>query len=98
MVECARCLLNIRERHGSFMGYLGSAGLPAAVKSEEDIRSFWEAFPSHDHGTLDDDCARFSTGDQGRKLVSTWSSSVQRRNWQAGRERARETTRVQASG
>lgn len=44
MVECARCLLKIRERHGSFMGYLGSTGLPAAVKSEEDIRSFWEAF------------------------------------------------------
>lgn len=44
MVKCARCLLPIRERHGSFMGYLRSTGLPAAVKSEADIQSFWAAF------------------------------------------------------
>ncbi len=44
MVCCAKCLLKIRDRHGSLMGYLRSVGLPSAVKSRLDIQAFWEGF------------------------------------------------------
>jgi 3-methyladenine DNA glycosylase Tag len=44
MVNCTGCLLKIRDRHGSFMRYLRSLGLPTVVKSESDIRVFWDGF------------------------------------------------------
>jgi hypothetical protein len=44
MALCANCLLSIRKRYGSFMTYLANTGLPMALKSENDIRSFWVAF------------------------------------------------------
>jgi len=44
MIGCAKCLVKIRTRYGSFMGYLRTVGLPAAIKSELDIEKFWECF------------------------------------------------------
>jgi hypothetical protein len=43
-VRCARSLPSIQSRHGSFMRYLSSAGLPNPLKSEDDIGAFWEGF------------------------------------------------------
>jgi hypothetical protein len=43
-VRCARCLLSIQGRFGSFMRYINSVGLPSPIKSEDDIRAFWEGF------------------------------------------------------
>jgi 3-methyladenine DNA glycosylase Tag len=43
-VRCARCLHAIQGRHGSFMKYLDDVGLPSPIKSECDIRAFWEGF------------------------------------------------------
>jgi methyladenine glycosylase len=44
MIRCANCVLSIRKRHGSFMGYLSGVRLPSAVRSEFDMRAFWEGF------------------------------------------------------
>jgi len=44
MVRCAACLLEIRNRYGSFIGYLSTAGLPRVVRSDADIRAFWNSF------------------------------------------------------
>jgi 3-methyladenine DNA glycosylase Tag len=44
MLTCAKYLLSIRDRHGSFMRYLRSVGLPSPIKTEADIRAFWEGF------------------------------------------------------
>jgi len=44
MIACAVCLQRFRERHMSFMAYVNSVGLPGAVKSEQDVRSFWDGF------------------------------------------------------
>ncbi len=43
-LRCAGCLLSIRGRYGSFMRYLKSVGLPHPIKSERDIRAFWDGF------------------------------------------------------
>jgi hypothetical protein len=44
MVSCSAPLLSIGERHGSFMRYLRSVGLPSTLQSDSDIQSFWEGF------------------------------------------------------
>jgi hypothetical protein len=44
MIACAARLRRFREQHRSFMAYVNSVGLPSAVKSEQDVRSFWGGF------------------------------------------------------
>ena len=43
MIGCAVSLRAIGARHGSFMRYLKSVGLPS-IKSDSDIQLFWESF------------------------------------------------------
>jgi hypothetical protein len=43
-VRCATGLLSIQGRYGSFMRYVSSARLPSPIRSECDIRVFWEGF------------------------------------------------------
>jgi 3-methyladenine DNA glycosylase Tag len=44
MVDCARCLLKMQEKHGSFMQYLAGVGVPHPINSSLDVVNFWQAF------------------------------------------------------
>lgn len=44
MIDSAKCLCAIQSRHGSFMAFLKTKHLPARIKTESDLRRFWEGF------------------------------------------------------
>src|SRR3990172_2185681 len=44
MIGCAKCLLALQGRRGSFMDYLKAKNLPLSIRSEQDIDQFWQSF------------------------------------------------------
>jgi 3-methyladenine DNA glycosylase Tag len=44
MVGCAKCLLAIRSRHGSFMQYLNAQNIPVTIQTTADLDCFWKGF------------------------------------------------------
>ncbi|HUY31589.1 MAG TPA: hypothetical protein VMV69_02340 [Pirellulales bacterium] len=44
MVDCATVLLTIAAQHGSFMRFLEAQRFPVRIRSQEDLRQFWQAF------------------------------------------------------
>jgi len=46
IVNCAKCLVEINENHGSFNKLLNICNLPTKIESENDIDRFWRGFNS----------------------------------------------------
>jgi len=44
IIGCARCLVSIKEKHGSFMALLVKSNIPVFLRSEVDIEKFWQGF------------------------------------------------------
>lgn len=44
IIGCARCVVSIREKHGSFMALLAKFNMPVFLRSEADIEKFWQGF------------------------------------------------------